>query len=162
VREYVRPDDRRRDAAEPRKRPAEPAPADNILALQRIAGNRAVSGLLARDGNKNEPKDEEEKGSTQTLGLGDEFGVIPLESANWELKRSELTVLFVENPLVSKLMEAHAKGKNFASVFLSTQRTMSRMASVYLSGVNTSNDPGRRRLVTMTLNFKEVTHEPVK
>jgi hypothetical protein len=161
VREHVRPDDRRRHAAEPRKRPTEPAPADSILALQRSAGNRAVSGILARDGTKDEPK-KEERGSTMTLGLGD-LGVIPLESASWREKESELDVTFVNSPLASKLQEAAAKGKPFPSVFLSTWTMMSKMADVYISNFQLPTSGGEEQpIMVLSLNFKEVAHEPVK
>lgn len=161
MREHVRPDDRRRHAAEPRKRPAEPAPADSILALQRAAGNRAVSGLLARDGTKDEPK--EERGSTMTLGMGD-LGVIPLESASWRQKESELDVQFVSNPLVVKLNESSVMGKRFSKVFLSTWTMMSKMDDVYISSFQMPAPTGGQRdqLVVMTVNFTEVVHEPVK
>ena len=53
-------------AASPRE--PEPLPAEaTVLGLQRTAGNRAVSSLLAR-----QPRPGQRKPSTSTLGLGDE------------------------------------------------------------------------------------------
>lgn len=131
-----------------------------MLALQRSAGNRAVSGILARDG-KDEPK-KEERGSTMTLGLGD-LGVIPLESASWRQPESELDVSMVNNPLASKLQEASATGKHFASVFLSTWTMMSKMADVYITNFQLpTTSGGDDGIIVLSLNFKEVVHEPVK
>ena len=162
MREHVREDDRRRHAAEDRERPPEPAPVASVLALQRAAGNRAVSGILARDGKKDQPK-EEERGSTMTLGLGD-FGVIPLESAAWRLKESELDVTMVESPLASKLQQAAATGRSFPSVFLSTWTMMSKMTEVYVSNFQLLASSGgeEQSIMVLSLNFKEVVHEPVK
>lgn len=64
--------------------------------------------------------------------------MIPLEWASWDLKESELSVLFGNNPLTAKLHEAAAKGTNFPSAFLSTRIRMSRMTDVLLSGFSTS------------------------
>ena len=72
------PEPPRREPA--RTREAEPLPAEAaVLGLQRAAGNRAVTALLAR---QPEPKPKKERAATSTLGLGDVSGVIPLDSAS--------------------------------------------------------------------------------
>ena len=55
-----------------------------MLGLQRAAGNRAVSALLARQPTPTDSgtKAKKDKAATSTLGLGEEIGVIPLDSAN--------------------------------------------------------------------------------
>jgi type VI protein secretion system component Hcp len=73
----------RRDEREEEARRAAPAPAAELLALQRSAGNRAVTQMLARDGTKAPPKPApptETKGWVVKLpGVGD----IPVESVQW-------------------------------------------------------------------------------
>ena len=102
---------RRTDPAAASPREHEPLPAEaTVLGLQRAAGNRAVSGLLAR-----QPGPGQRKPSTSTLGLGEDIGVIPLESANLgqadqDGNVHEITVIFVGNDLVPKLNEMFLKG----------------------------------------------------
>jgi hypothetical protein len=62
-------------ASAPARR-ADPAPAAAMLALRRSAGNRAVSGMLARDKDEKAPDDTATATNT-TSQLGD-LGVIPL------------------------------------------------------------------------------------
>lgn len=134
-----------------------------MLALQRAAGNRAVSELLARDAKK-DMKDEpkvEERASTMTLGLGD-LGVIPLDSVS-SSSGTEIGVVFVNNPLIPKLLEAAAKGTKFPSAFLSTMGMMAKMTDVYISNLQLSGSAGGGlEFASMTLSFKTMVPEPVK
>jgi Type VI secretion system effector, Hcp len=76
-RKRSRPDDER----ERRESVAPPAPAHPLLELQRGAGNRAVSSLLARaPDTKEKPKEEAATGSRATLP---DIGTIPLISVQF-------------------------------------------------------------------------------
>jgi hypothetical protein len=76
----------RREAGESRRRP--PA-ADRVLALQRSAGNQAVSALLARSPDATKRKDDEKgaaaAGARATLSG---IGTIPLLSVNFGVTRA--------------------------------------------------------------------------
>lgn len=58
-----------------------PAPSDRVLALQRSAGNQAVTALLARS-----PDTQEKAAAGPTAKVGD-IGTIPIESVNFDLRR---------------------------------------------------------------------------
>ena len=155
----------RRDAApEEVPREAEPQPADTLLALQRSAGNRAVSAILSRQPlpAPTAPKagPEQKKGATMTVGLGDEF-VIPVDSMQWK-KETELAVVFEgTNPAASDLYRAHLAGKHFETGFASTYALMSRLTDVMISGFMFS-DTGPDQVVSLELEAKSVEHQPVK
>ena len=131
-------------------REAEPQPSDAVLALQRAAGNRAVSALLARQPSptapETKPAKKESKAATSTLGLGEDIGVIPLDSVSLDLARSEISVVFASTPLDPTLIEASVKGRAFPTAFLSTTTTMSKMTDVYIATfLPGSTDGGRAR-----------------
>ena len=71
-----------------------------MLDLQRSAGNRAVSAMLARDptdaGAAEATPMKDEKGATATLGLGDGI-VIPIDSYTFRLGNNEVAVMFGMN-----------------------------------------------------------------
>ena len=140
-----------------------------MLDLQRTAGNHAVSALLAR---QPAPADSrappaEERGSTMTLGLGDDIGVIPLDSASWGDSRGgelhELRVSFVNNPAVPKIQQTALRGTSIPSVFFSTTGITSTMTEVVLTTIsmNDSGD-GSAPSIHLTLDFKTVEHKPVR
>jgi hypothetical protein len=81
------PGERRRDGLDRRKAgesPRRPPAADRVLALQRSAGNRAVSALLARSPDDTKAKDDE-KGARATLSG---IGTIPLLSVSFDVNRT--------------------------------------------------------------------------
>src|SRR5215213_9029496 len=55
--------------------------AEQVLALQRSAGNQAVSGMLAR------APDTKEKAATGPTAKVGEIGTIPIESVNLDVSR---------------------------------------------------------------------------
>lgn len=69
--------------------PGATSAADAVLALQRSAGNRAVTRLLARDATKTGPKPKEEKAPvTGPRVVFPGIGEIPIESFQWGTLRS--------------------------------------------------------------------------
>ena len=144
-------DDRRREGghAEPQA-----TPPHALLALQRSAGNRAVAGMLSRDKDA-----EDDRPTSITLGMG-RLGVIPLDSTHFD-RDHELGVAFVTSPIAPQFMGAAAKGEKFDTVWLSSPAMRSTMTDVYISRVTESgNTGGRRPLISATLNFAEIKHEP--
>ena len=133
-------DPHRRGRGGDETRPPEEPVSESVLALQRAAGNRAVSALLARQpetggGAGTAVPVKEERGSSVTVGLGDGI-VIPLESYHWDLKASELSVMFIDNPGSSELAQANVQGKHFATGFLSTLGLKSDMTDVMVSSIS--------------------------
>ena len=155
---------RRTDPAAASPREPEPLPAEaTVLGLQRTAGNRAVSSLLAR-----QPGPGQRKPSTSTLGLGEDIGVIPLESAN--LGRAdqdgnlhEITVIFVGNDLVPKLNEMFLKGAAIEEGFYSSTAMKLTLKGIMISGMTVTEDREHGgELVSLTLNCTSIQHEPAR
>ncbi len=155
---------RRSDPTAASPREPEPLPAEaTVLGLQRTAGNRAVSSLLAR-----QPGPGQRKPSTSTLGLGEDIGVIPLESAN--LGRAdqdgnvhEITVIFVGNDLVPKLNEMFLKGAPVEEGFYSSTAMKLTLKGIMISGMTVTEDREHGgEIVSLTLNCTSVQHEPAR
>jgi hypothetical protein len=151
----------RTDAAGATPREPEPLPAAaTVLGLQRAAGNRAVSTLLAR-----QPKPGQQKASTSTLGLGDEIGVIPLDSANIgqadrEGNIHDLNVTFVGNALVPRLNEMFAKGTPIDEGFYSSAAMKLTLKGILISGMTVIEDhENGSQIVSLTLNCNSIQHE---
>ena len=136
-----------------------------MLDLQRTAGNRAVSALLARqpapaDAGP-EPADSR-KAATMTVGLGpdDEF-VIPIDSMQWD-KATRLVVFFGgDNPAIPDLHKAWLDGRRFETGFASTRALMSRLTGVTIESIQFSG-AGGEPYATMILLADAVEHQPVK
>jgi hypothetical protein len=160
VREYKHPDDAlRRERAARRAEPAQ-APADAMLALQRSAGNRAVSGMLARD--KAGEKAPEDTATSTTTQLGD-LGVIPLDSASWDANGKEVHIIFGQGPIVSAFMNAFAKGRPLDPAWVSSPVAKSTMTGALIASANVSGESeGKAGLVSATINFEKVEHDFVK
>jgi hypothetical protein len=152
---------RRTDPAPASPREPEPLPAEaTVLGLQRSAGNRAVSTLLAR-----QPSPSRQRASTSTLGLGDVIGVIPLESAqtgeaDQDGNIHDLTVTFVGNAVVPKLNEMHAKGTPIDEGFYSSVAMKLTLKGIYITSMTVTDDQeGGGGIVTLTLNCASIVHE---
>ena len=168
---------RRHDPAEPRRaahdppaREGEPLPAEAaVLGLQRAAGNRAVSALLARQPTPTDggAKPKQEKAATSTLGLGEEIGVIPLDSASLgQADRDghvhDLNVMFVNNPAVSKIQEAMLRGKPIPEGFYSSTSMKLTLGNIVITSMTFSDDPEGGQTVALSLNFTSSAFEPVR
>jgi hypothetical protein len=146
----VRQDDRDEQRAGRAAAPA-PAPADAVLALQRGAGNRAVSGILARD-----PKAPEDTATNTTCQLGD-LGVIPLDSVNWDRNGKEVHIVVRNSPIASAFMQAAATGKLLDPAWVSSPVAKSTLTGALLSNAQLNED-----LIAATVNFEKVEHEFLK
>lgn len=131
-------------------RPAE----TGVLELQRAVGNRAVTAMLAR-------QPTEEKASEATAGLGDEIGVIPLESVSWgtgspsgatggagHFETREAWIQFTLNAAAPAIAQAAATGTVIPKGFISTRSMTVDLADVLLSGYQQSE-----RSVSVQLSF---------
>jgi hypothetical protein len=152
---------RRTDPATASPREPEPLPAEvTVLGLQRSAGNRAVSTLLAR-----QPSPGRQRASTSTLGLGDVIGVIPLESAqvgeaDHDGNLHDLTVTFVGNAVVPKLNEMQAKGTPIDEGFYSSTAMKLTLKGIYITSMTVTDDQeGGGGIISMTLNCASIVHE---
>ena len=151
---------RRTDPATASPRDPEPLPAEAmVLGLQRTAGNRAVSSLLAR-----QPSPAKERAATSTLGLGDEIGVIPLDSASLgQADRDgnvhDLNVTFVDNPALPKIQEAMLKSKPIPEGFYSSTSMKLTLTNIVITSMTFSEDPEGGQVVALGLNFSSVQHE---
>jgi hypothetical protein len=146
-----------REPEELAPQPVRPAET-GVLELQRLVGNHAVSAMLAR-------QPTEEKAATATAGLGDEIGVIPLESFSWgtggspggtsggpgHFETHEVSIQFPLNATVPAIAEAVAKGTPIAAGFISTQSMTVDLTDIMLSSFHQSE-----RSVSVTLNFASV------
>jgi hypothetical protein len=159
-------DEPRRNGDPPPREP-EPLPAEAaVLGLQRAAGNRAVSGLLARQPSPTDTK-KERKASTSTLGLGDELGVIPLESANFEPdhegKVHDLHLTFVMNPAVPKIHEAMLKGKPIPEGFYSSTVMKVTLTNIVITSLTYDQDlESGDQIVSMSVNFTAADFQPAR
>jgi hypothetical protein len=147
-------------------REAEPLPAEAaVLGLQHSAGNRAVAALLARQPSP--AKAAGERGATMTLGLGEDIGVLPLESASWDpSSRSagrDLHVTCVLSAATQKVQEAASKGTTIPEGFFSTTGGKALLKGILITGTTTSegNQSGRPN-VSFSLTFDSVEFEPVR
>ena len=124
-----------------------------MLELQRAVGNRAVAAMLSR-------QPTEEKGVTMTAGLGDEIGVIPLDSYSWgptgnpgtagkgNSEVHEVRITFGPNAASAAVARAAVAGTPIPAAFISTQSATVDLTDVLISGYS-ENDRGS----SVTLNF---------
>jgi hypothetical protein len=148
-------------ATHPPLREAEPLPAEAaVLGLQRSAGNRAVSALLAR-----QPR--QDRAATSTVGLGEEIGVIPLDSASLgtadrDGNVHDLNVTFVNNAAVSKIQQAMLSGRPIPEGFYSSTGMKLVLHNVLITSMTFSDDPEGGQLVALSLNFSASEAQPVR
>jgi hypothetical protein len=143
-------DDRRRDRDG--ERPPAPPPADALLALQRGAGNRAVTGMLARD----KDKAPEDTATSTTAQLGD-IGVIPLDSASWDMPAKEVRIAFIGGRIGAKVMQASAEGKPLDPSWVSSPAAKSTLTGAIISSAQVDGDR-----IYAGVSFEKVDHEFVK
>jgi hypothetical protein len=166
--------DRERDRRLPREAeeaPPEPEPAADVIALQRAFGNRAVSSLLARQ----PAPPASERAATMTAGLGEDIGVIPIDSYAWvsgggpgaagaaqEAMHREIAITFTPNPAAAAIQQAAVDGKSIKEAFISTTKVTISLTDVYLSGYQVHEGGSGEQLITVTLNFSGVEFKPVR
>ena len=169
---------RRRDERAPGATGAEPdrpQPAEQVLALQRSAGNQAVSALLARSPDTAVPADDKgAKASGHTATLPG-IGTIPLLSVSMEPGRragrpggrggkdeetpKEIVVTSRLGPHSSKLSKAALDGNamDVEIVMPGGKRTHRlTLKGAIVSGYSTTG--GDDPIETWTLNFSAMTH----
>ena len=140
--------------------PREPEPGAGVLELQRRVGNRAVSAMLAR-------QPTEEKAATMTAGLGDDIGVIPIDSFAWGSTGTpgstgkgheevhEVSITFGLNAASPAISQAAAEGRPIPAAFISTQKVTIDFTDVLLS-----NYSQNERSISVTLNFAGMKLRP--
>ena len=164
------PAESRRAAHDPPRREAEPLPAEaSVLGLQRAAGNRAVSSLLARQPSPTAPdtKPAKEKAATCTLGLGVEIGVTPLDSASLgQADRDgnvhDLNVTFVNNPAVPRIQEAMLRGRPIPEGFYSSTSMKLTLGNIVITSMTFGDGPEGEQTVALSLNFTSSAFESVR
>jgi type VI protein secretion system component Hcp len=121
-----------------------------------MVGNRAVSAMLAR-------QPTEEKAATMTAGLGDDIGVIPIDSFSWggtgtpggvgkgHAEVHEVSLSFGLNLAAAAISQAVAEGKHIPAAFLSTSKMTIDFTDVLLANYS-QNERG----ITVTLNFADM------
>lgn len=135
-----------------RSDPAEAPPTDAVLALQRTAGNRAVTGMLARD------KAPQDTATSTTSQLGD-LGVVPLDAASWDANGKEVHIVFGQSEIVTKFMHAYTEGRALDPAWISSPVAKSTLTGALISQAQLSERTG---LVSASLNFEKVEHDFVK
>ena len=161
---------RRKEPATASPREPEPLPAEAaVLGLQRTAGNRAVSALLARQPAPADSgaKPKKDRAATSTLGLGEEIGVIPLDSASLgqadrDGQIHDLNVTFVNNPAVPQIQEAMLKGKPIPEGFYSSTSMKLTLHSIVITSMTFQDDAEGGQIVSLSLNFTASEFEPVR
>ena len=128
-------------------------PESGVIELQRAAGNRAVAAMLAR-------APSEEKAATMTAGLGDDIGVIPIDSFSWgstgnpgnvgkgHAEIREVSISFSSSPASARIAQAANDGRAIKAAFLSTTSMTVDFSDVMLSAYS-ENERGS----SVTLNF---------
>ena len=139
---------------------AEPA----VLELQRTIGNHAVSRMLARQPTDAPPK--EDRAATMTAGLGEDIGVIPIDSFGWatqnpgsvgsgESSVHEVTISFAPNAAASMIAQYAADSRPIPKAFISTQKATVDLSDVVLMNYHHSGEGGGAGgTISVTLNFK--------
>ena len=162
--------DQRREDRDPPRREAEAQPAEAVLELQRSAGNRAVSALLGRQPaptpTDSNAKPKESRAATSTLGLGDDIGVIPLDSASLGQADQDgyvhdLHVTFVSNPAVPQIQQAMLSGKTIPEGFYSSTSMKLLLKSIVITSMTFQDHEGEQ-IVSVSINFTASKFEPVR
>ena len=169
MRRHEYADPRREDRDTPRREP-ESQPAEAVLELQRSAGNRAVSALLGRQPaptpTDSGAKPKESRAATSTLGLGEDIGVIPLDSASLgqadqDGNVHDLHVTFVANPAVPQIQQAMLGGRPIPEGFYSSTSMKLVLHEIVFTSM-TFHDHEGEQLVSLSINFTASKFEPVR
>jgi len=168
----------RRDDAPPRRRRR--APADDVLALQQAAGNRAVSALLARQPHtkpapaKPVPKEAEQHAS-HVLMPG--IGRLPVVSFSWSGEthsvgpgKADLRDIHITSsvgPHSVILQNAVAEGRHFKQAELvhhgsSDAGVRIKMTDVLIASYQLAGGMTEVQYEQWSLNFASVEHEQIR
>ncbi len=168
MRRHDHPEPRREDRDEPRREP-EAQPAEAVLELQRTAGNRAVSALLGRQPapTPTDAKSGKDRAATSTLGLGEDIGVIPLDSASLgqpdhDGNVHDLHVTFLNNPAVPAIQQAMLTGKPVPEGFYSSTSMKLTLHSIVITSMTFQDDNEGGQTVSLSINFTASKLEPVR
>ncbi len=151
----------RKAAKAEQRRDVRAIPAEHpLLALQRSAGNSAVTeSLLARDGTKTAPKEEPPKSGGSVKVTIDEIGTIDALSYTLPTGKSgkDVTVTAEESKLSPKIMEYAAKGKPVNTVVLELGYARVTLSDVIIAGVAMAGSGrGDAPQETYTFSFGEI------
>ena len=142
----------RKAAKAEQRRDVRASPAEHpLLALQRSAGNSAVTeSLLARDGTKAPPKKEEPKSGTDYTVTIEGVGEFKALSFSHQGK-NEVTVTKETDELSSALMKLMLDGKSVKVVITAPHMTLTLEGAI-ISGYNAGSG-GEKPVETLTFNF---------
>ena len=167
MRRHDPPQRSREDREAGERRSPEPAAELSILELQRTAGNRAVSALLARQPapTDSRPTPSRDRAATSTVGLGDEIGVIPLDSASLgQPDRNgsvhDLHVTFLNNPAVPAIQAAMLGGRPIPQGFYSSSSMKLELESIVITSMTFADDHEGDEIVALSLNFNAAKLQP--
>jgi hypothetical protein len=131
--------------------PAPPTAAARLLALQRTAGNRAVSRMLAQ--RQATQADTKNDAVTATIIMDERIGVLPLLNFAKE-KDAEVHVTVPSTDHDADLFRYSAQGKKLDHVKISTQTFQLVLDDVYITSIQSSGS-GPEAYVSMTLSSAE-------
>jgi hypothetical protein len=134
--------------------PAPPTAAARLLALQRTAGNRVVSRMLAqRQATAPTQADTKNDAVTATIIMDERIGVLPLLNFAKE-KDAEVHVTVPSTDRDPDLFRYSAQGKKLDHVKISTQTFQLVLDDVYITSIQSSGS-GPEAYVSMTLSSVE-------
>jgi hypothetical protein len=152
----------RKAAKAEQRRDVRASPGEHpLLALQRSAGNSAVTqSLLARDATKAPPKQEEPKsatGFTVTIeGVGEFKGL----SLSYQGK-NELVVTKETDELSTKLMQLMLNGTPLPKVVIATGHMTLTLDGAIIANINiSSGGQGPIEMLTFAFTSKNVEYSP--
>jgi hypothetical protein len=165
-RRHERPGDQRTDAAEPHATAGAP-PTERLLALQRSAGNRAVSAMLARAPDTAVPADAKGTEGSGMRATLEGIGTIPLLSINIQPGRGmrdeqslprEITVTSRYGPHSARLHKAMLDGKAMDVEIVMQGRGATVRLSLKAAVVSGYHPPGGDEIESWTLDYSSITH----
>ncbi len=112
------------------------------------------------------PAPQEDRAATMTAGLGEDLGVIPIDSyawaeghpgpaagANGDSPLHEVTIQFGPNPVAAQIAHAAANGKFIGKAFVSTQKVTFDLVDTVLMNFKQSGEGSHGEVTSVTLNF---------
>ncbi len=151
----------RKAAKAEQRREVRASPGEHpLLALQRSAGNSAVTeSLLARDRTKTAPKKEPPKSGSGAKVTIDEIGTIDALGFTLPTDKQgkDVTVTAAQSELSPKIMEYAAEGKHVKTVVLDLGYMRVALSDVYIANVTFSGSgTGDTPIETYTFSFAEI------